>query len=88
MVVDAEGRAYIGNFGTPEFPTSARMRPTNLVRVDPDGHAMVAAEDMVFPNGMVITHDGRTLLVAESFAWRITAFDLSEDGSLGNRRQW
>src|SRR5205823_6530161 len=62
MVVDAGGRAYAGNFG---FDLMAGGDPAAaaLVRVDPDGTASVAAEDMLFPNGSVITPDGRTLIV-------------------------
>lgn len=87
MVVDAQGRAYIGNFG---FDMLARAEPraTNLILVEPDGHARVVAQDLMFPNGCVITPDGRTLIVAESFAARLTAFDIAADGSLGGRRTW
>ena len=49
---------------------------------------MKADEDLAFPNGMVVTPDGRTLIVAESFNGRITAFDIASDGSLSNRRLW
>jgi sugar lactone lactonase YvrE len=85
MVVDAAGRAYVGNFG---FDLDAGADPTtaNLVRVDPDGSISVAADDMRFPNGTVITPDGRTLVIAESLATRLTAFDIADDGSLSNRR--
>jgi sugar lactone lactonase YvrE len=58
---------------------------TVLVRIDPDGSASVAAEDLLFPNGMVITDDGR-LVVAETFGGRLTAFDIGEDGALTGRR--
>jgi sugar lactone lactonase YvrE len=64
------------------------IRATNLLRVDPEGNVAIAAEDVVFPNGMVITPDGGTLLVAETFAGRISAFDRAPDGSLSNRRTW
>lgn len=87
MVVDASGRAYVGNFGfnyeAGESPVGAK-----LVRVDPDGTAEVAAEDLLFPNGTVISPDGRTMIVGESFGARLTAFDVAEDGSLTNRRVW
>jgi hypothetical protein len=56
--------------------------------VDPDGRVHVAAEDMHFPNGCVITPDGATLIVAETLAMRLTAFDIGPDGSLANRRVW
>jgi len=87
MVVDATGRAYVGNFG---FDMYAGERPQNtcLVAVEPDGTARVVADDLAFPNGSVITPDGSTLLVGESMAARICAFDIAPDGSLGNRRVW
>ena len=85
MVVDAAGRAYVGNFGYDRHKGEA-PRTTCLVRVDPDGKVVRAAEDLTFPNGMVITPDGRTLVVGETFAERLTAFDIAADGALSNRR--
>ena len=97
MVVDAAGRAYVGNFGfrlddeikargvqsvLAEHPTA------RLARVDPDGSVHVAATDLHFPNGPVITPDGRTLIIAETLAMRLTAFDIAPDGALSNRRVW
>lgn len=87
MVVDARGRAYVGNFGA-DFQGGAPMVPAKLALVEPDGGVRVAADDLMFPNGAVITPDGKTLIVGESFAARMTAFDVAEDGSLGNRRVW
>lgn len=87
MVVGPTGYAYVGNFGS-ELTEGEPLTPTVLVRVEPDGSAWVAADDLVFPNGTVITPDGRTLIVAETFALRLTAFDIEEDGSLSNRRVW
>ena len=87
MVVDAEGRAYVGNFGF-DIMSGATIRSTGVVRVDPDGTAAVAADDLRFPNGTVISPDGRTLVVAETLAGRLTAFDVGDDGSLANRRIW
>jgi sugar lactone lactonase YvrE len=87
MLVDAQGRAYIGNFGW-DADSEPPVVPSNLIRVDPDGRAHVAATGLVFPNGVVLTPDGRTLIVAETFASRIAAFDVDEDGSLSNRRVW
>ncbi len=87
MVVDAEGRAYVGNFGF-DIMSGATIRSTGVVRVDPDGTAAVAADDLRFPNGTVIFPDGRTLVVAETLAGRLTAFDVGDDGSLANRRVW
>ncbi len=60
MVVDARGRAYVGNFGF-DLHKNETPRGTTLVMVSPDGVASVAADDMMFPNGMVITPDGKTL---------------------------
>jgi sugar lactone lactonase YvrE len=87
MTVDSRGRAFVGNFGS-FLDQDETIHPTVLVRVDPDGSATVVAEDLVFPNGTPITPDGETMLVAESFAFRISAFDLGADGSLSNRREW
>jgi sugar lactone lactonase YvrE len=87
MVVDAQGRAYVGNFGA-DFQSGAAMVPAALALVEPDGGVRVAADDLMFPNGTVITPDGRTLVVGESFASRMTAFDIEDDGSLTNRRVW
>jgi sugar lactone lactonase YvrE len=87
MVVDQQGRAWIGNFG---FDLMGGGRPSlaNLIRVDPDGAAAVVAEEMSFPNGSVVTPDGRTLIVGESGAQRYTAFTIVDDGSLIDRRVW
>lgn len=87
MLVDSTGGAYIGNFGW-DTNASSHIRPTCIVRVDPFGKATVAADDLVFPNGMVTLHGERTLLVAETFAARIAAFDRAADGTLNNRRIW
>lgn len=87
MVVDALGRAYVGNFGFDMLNREA-PRPTVLVMVTPDGQARVVADDLLFPNGCVITPDGGTLIVAETFGKRLTAFDIAGDGSLGGRRMW
>jgi sugar lactone lactonase YvrE len=85
MVVDALGRAYVGNFGFNLFDRSA-PKATCLVLVEADGRARSVAEDLLFPNGMVITPDGGTLIVAETFASRLTAFRIGSDGSLSERR--
>jgi sugar lactone lactonase YvrE len=86
MVVDAHGRAYVGNFGV-GFPESA-PQPARMARVDPDGSVHEAAGELIFPNGTVITPDGKTLIVGETFAARLTAFDVAADGGLSNRRVW
>lgn len=86
MVVGPNGKAYIGNFGFLlgiEPPKS-----TNLIMVRSNGEAQAVAEDLIFPNGMVITQDGATLIVAETFGNRLTAFDIQADGLLSNRRIW
>ncbi len=96
MVVDSVGRAYVGNFGfnleafiaergagaMDEAPTAA------LIRVDPDGSVHEAAAGIRFPNGSVITPDGRTFILAETMGRVLTAFDIAPDGALSNRRTW
>ncbi len=85
MVVDDRGRAYVGNFGY-DMLGGARPAPANLVLVTPDGKARVVADDLRFPNGTAITEDRSTLVVAESFGARLTAFRIEPDGSLSDRR--
>jgi sugar lactone lactonase YvrE len=97
MVVDGQGRAYVGNFG---FDLDAAMQargassvladhPTaKLARVDADGRVHEAASGLHFPNGTVITPDGRTLIIGETLAMRLTAFDRGPDGTLSSRRVW
>ena len=97
MVVDAAGGAYVGNFG---FDLDAAIEargvqdviashPTaKLAYVSPSGEVSVAATEMSFPNGPVITPDGRTLIVGETLGSRLTAFDIGADGALSNRRVW
>ena len=87
MVVDAAGRAYVGNFGF-DLMSLAKIRETGIVRVEPDGSATMAADGLRFPNGAVIFPNGRTLVVAETLAGRLTAFDVDDDGGLSNRRVW
>jgi len=87
MVVDGKGRAYAGDFGF-DLMGGGDPAPAALMRVDPDGAASVAAEDMLFPNGSVITPDGRTLIVGETAGSRYTAFTIQDDGSLADRRVW
>ena len=85
MVIDAHGRAYVGNFGF-DFPSEKEPEPTNLILVK-NGRAEVVADDLLFPNGIAISADGRTMIVAESYAYRLTAFDVDPlSGSLSNRR--
>lgn len=87
MVVDAQGRAYVGNFGF-DMHARATPSPTGLILVEPDGRARVVADGLHFPNGAVITPEGRTLIIAESYVGRLTAFDIAADGTLANRRVW
>ncbi|WP_152382276.1 SMP-30/gluconolactonase/LRE family protein [Achromobacter mucicolens] len=87
MVVDAQGRAYVGNFGF-DIMAGEPVRTTTLVRVDPDGVAQVVADGLCFPNGSFITPDGKTLIVNETFANRISEFDIEPNGVLGPRRDW
>jgi sugar lactone lactonase YvrE len=87
MVVDAQGRAYVGNFGF-DLMNGAFPATTSLFRVDPDGSVTEVADEMMFPNGSVITPDGGTLVVGETGAGRYSAFTIAEDGSLSDRRVW
>lgn len=86
MVVDTNGGAYVGGLG--EGMALGKLPPAPLLYVSPAGDVRVVAKDLYGPNGMVLTPDGKTLIVAESFAFRLTAFDVSADGSLQRRRVW
>lgn len=87
MVVDAQGRAYVGNFG---FDLHNRAKPSGaeLICVEPDGSARVVADNLMFPNGAVITPDSKTLIVGETFGNQLTAFSINKDGDLDQRRCW
>lgn len=87
MVVDGQGGAYVGNFGYNRHAGEV-PRDADLVRVSPAGEVSVAAPGMAFPNGSVITPDGRTLIVGETQGKRLTAWDIADDGALSNRRVW
>ena len=87
MVVDDQGRAWVGCFGF-DLMAFADPRLAPLMRVDPDGTATIAAEELMFPNGSVITPDGTTLIVGETAGCRYTAFTIRSDGSLTDRRVW
>ena len=97
MVVDQAGRAFVGNFGfnldeamatRPVEDVIANHATAKLACISPSGTVRVAAEAMHFPNGSVITPDGKTLIVGETVGFCLTAFDISADGSLTNRRVW
>jgi sugar lactone lactonase YvrE len=88
MVVDNQGRAYIGHFGFDVFAQHPVPALADIIIVTPGGDMRVVAGEMSFPNGSVITHDGRTLIVAESGKSCLTAFDIGSDGSLTGRRVW
>jgi sugar lactone lactonase YvrE len=87
MVVDASGRAYIGNFGF-DLHERGERKNAEIILATPDGEARVVADDLSFPNGMVITPDGGTLIAGETLGKRLTAFDIEADGSLSGRRTW
>ena len=87
MVTDTLGRSYVGNFGY-DLHHGGEFRKAAMILVHPDGRTGLAADDLSFPNGTVITPDGKTLIVGESFGARLTAFDIATDGSLSNRREW
>jgi sugar lactone lactonase YvrE len=86
MVVDGRGRAYVGNAGFDLSVRPLQVRPAEVVLVTPQGDARVVDDEVVFPNGSVVTPDGSTLIVAETFGQRLTAFTIAEDGSLTDRR--
>jgi sugar lactone lactonase YvrE len=86
IVVDGRGNIYVNNTGF-DFPGD-EFAPGIIVLVSPDGSARQVADGVAFPNGMVVTSDNRTLILAESYGKRLTAFDIEADGSLSNRRVW
>ncbi|MFR9780087.1 SMP-30/gluconolactonase/LRE family protein [Micromonospora sp. MS34] len=86
VVTDARGNAYANTIGF-DFP-GGEYAPGAVALVTPDGAARLVADDLAFPNGMALTPDGRTLIVAESYASRLTAYDVAADGSLTGRRVW
>ena len=86
MVVDGRGTSYVGNIGF-DFP-GGEFAPGILALVTPDGAARQVADGLAFPNGMVVTPDDATLIVAESYGARLTAFDIAPDGGLSGRRVW
>lgn len=92
MTVDGRGNVYVNsiNFDFAKFEEmlASEKAPGKIALVTPGGDAREVADEIAFPNGMVVTPDNKTLIVAESFAQRLTAFDMADDGSLSNRRAW
>jgi len=90
IVIDGRGNAYVncGNFDFATGPPPGERAPGFVALVRPDGSATVVADDLAFPNGMAVTPDNATLVVAESYRNRLTAFPINADGSLGERRVW
>ena len=86
IVVDGRGNAYVNNIGF-DFP-AGEFAPGIVALVTPDGTARQVADGLAFPNGMAVTADDATLIVAESYGQKLTAFDIAHDGSLSNRRTW
>nr|WP_296066347.1 SMP-30/gluconolactonase/LRE family protein [uncultured Actinoplanes sp.] len=86
IAADARGFAFVNNIGY-DFPGGAE-KPGLIAVVTPDGSARQVADGLLFPNGMAVTSDGSTLIVAESHGARLTAFDIAADGGLSNRRIW
>ncbi|KAG2774739.1 hypothetical protein JG687_00015283 [Phytophthora cactorum] len=87
MVVSTSGRAYLGSFGFHHAEIKS-IASSAIVSIGTDGTVRVEATGVVFPNGMVITPDGKTLIVGETFEGRLTAYDIGEDGKLSNGRLW
>jgi sugar lactone lactonase YvrE len=86
IVVDGRGNAYVNNIGF-DFP-AGEFAPGLVALVSPDGTARQVADGLAFPNGMAVTPDNATLVVAESYGQKLTAFAIAADGSLSNRRTW
>lgn len=90
IVVDGRGNAYVnsGNFDFASGPPPGDVQPGLVGVVTPDGASRVVAEDIAFPNGMAVTADGLTLVVADSYCHHLLGFDIADDGSLSGRRVW
>ena len=88
LIVDATGNAYVGNFGWDIVTDFSNITPADLALVRPDGSAEIAASGLVFPNGMSITLDAKTLIVGETFGSQYRAYDIADDATLSNDRVW
>jgi sugar lactone lactonase YvrE len=86
IVVDGRGNTYVNNIGF-DFP-GGKFAPGLVALVTPDGSARQVADGVAFPNGMAVTPDNSTLIVAESYGSKLTSFDIAADGGLSNRRLW
>ena len=87
LVVDGRGNAYVNGPGF-DMMAGAEFAPGSVALVSPDGSARLVADDIAFPNGMLVTPDNSTLIVADSYGKCLTAFDITADGGLSNRRVW
>jgi len=87
LVVDGRGNAYL-NGGGFNLMAGGKFAPGIVAMISPDGSARQVAEGLSFPNGMLVMPDAQTLIVAESYANRLTAFEIAADGGLSNRRVW
>jgi sugar lactone lactonase YvrE len=87
LVVDGRGNAYVNGAGF-DMMAGAEFAPGAIAVVTPDGAARQVADDIAFPNGMIVTPDNATLIVADSYRKCLIAFDVGEDGELANRRTW
>jgi sugar lactone lactonase YvrE len=90
IVVDGRGNAYVnsGNFEFTAGPPQGAVQPGFVALVTPAGTPRVVAEDIAFPNGMAVTSDNRTLIVADSYRSQLVGFDIGTDGALSSRRVW
>jgi sugar lactone lactonase YvrE len=90
IVIDGRGNAYVnsGNFDFAAGPPDGDVQPGYVAMVTPDGRARLVADDIAFPNGMAVTPDNATLVVADSYRHQLVGFDIGGDGSLSRRRIW
>jgi sugar lactone lactonase YvrE len=90
IVIDGRGNAYVnsGDFDFATGPPEGAVQPGLVALVRPDGAAGVVARDLAFPNGMAVTADNRTLVVADSYRHQLVGFDIAPDGALSGRRVW